>query len=128
MKRIEATIDPTELDEVWEALSEAGAEGMTVLDVRTFDRKSATRKVYFGAAYVEDFVLKLQITVVVLDDQVGTVLDALERYDRAVLVTQVVEAVRIRTDERGNDAVCSRPAFRPRESPIRQEDQATKSQ
>jgi nitrogen regulatory protein P-II 1 len=127
MKRIEATIDPTELDEVWETLSEAGVEGMTVLDVRTFDRTSTTRKVYFGAAYVEDFAMKLQVTVVVVDDQAPAVLEALEPFDRNVLVAQVVEAVRIRTDERGNDALCSQPAFRPRELPTRQEGHATKS-
>jgi nitrogen regulatory protein P-II 1 len=124
MKRIEATIDPTELDEVWETLSEAGVEGMTVLDVRTFDRRSATRKVYFGAACVEDSALKQQITVVVVDAQASAVLEALQPFDSAVLVTEVVEAVRIRTDERGNDAVSSRSAFRPRELSTRQEDHA----
>lgn len=114
MKRIEATIDPAELDEVREALAHAGALGMTVLDVRGFDRKRKSRRVYFGSAYAEDSALKLKITVVVVDDRAPAILEALARPGRPVLATQVVLAVRIRTDERGDDALAWRPSSRRR--------------
>jgi|HubBroStandDraft_2_1064218.scaffolds.fasta_scaffold99319_2 nitrogen regulatory protein P-II 1 len=105
MKRIEVTIDPAELDEVRETLAEAGALGMTVLEVRGFDRRRTSRRVYFGSAYAEDSALKLKITVVVVDDCAPAILEALERSGRPVSATQIVEAVRIRTDERGDDAL-----------------------
>ncbi len=87
---------------------------MTVLDVRGFDRKRASRRVYFGSAYAEDSTLKLKITVVVVDDRAPAILEALVKSGRPVVATQVVEAVRIRTDERGDDALVWQPPSRQR--------------
>ncbi len=112
MKRVEAVIRPAKLDEVKEALSEVGIQGMTVSEVKGFGRTGGRREVYRGSAYVVDFVPKIKIDVVVTDDMVGTVLDAIQKAaqtgkigDGKIFVSDVLEAVRIRTGERGGEAI-----------------------
>jgi len=112
MKRIEAIIRPSKLDEVKEALSEAGIKGMTVIEVKGFGRTGGRKEVYRGSAYVVDFVPKIKIEVVAPDNLVSTVLDVVEKAaktgkigDGKIFVTDILEAVRIRTGERGQEAV-----------------------
>lgn len=112
MKKVEAIIKPFKLDEVKEALGEAGVRGMTVTEVKGFGRTGGKREVYRGSAYVVDFVPKLKIEVVVAEELVPAVIDAVEGAaktgrigDGKVFVSPVEEAIRIRTGERGPDAV-----------------------
>jgi nitrogen regulatory protein PII len=107
MKCIEAIVDTMELDQARKALSKAGVEGMTVLALRDLDRKRSD--LHLGWADVAGLALK--IAVVAPDDRVPAILEALEEFDSTVLVTRVVEAVRIRTGERGDQALRSRPEF-----------------
>ena len=112
MKKIEAIIKPFKLDEVKEALAEVGIEGMTVSDVKGFGRTGGKREVYRGAEYVVDFVPKTKLEIVVRDEQVRMVVEAIERAARTgrigdgkVFVLPVEHALRIRTGETGPDAV-----------------------
>jgi nitrogen regulatory protein P-II 1 len=112
MKRIEAIIRPSKLDEVKEALSAIGIQGMTVLEVKGFGRTGGRKEVYRGSAYVVDFVPKVRIEIVAADGLVSSVLDAIEKGaktgkigDGKIFVTDVIEAVRIRTGERGEEAL-----------------------
>lgn len=112
MKKVEAIIKPFKLDEVKDALGEIGIQGMTVSEVKGFGRTGGKKEVYRGSAYVVDFVPKVKLEVVVGDGQVGAVIEAVEKAaktgrigDGKVFVTAVEEAVRIRTGERGEDAV-----------------------
>jgi nitrogen regulatory protein P-II 1 len=112
MKKVEAIIKPFKLDEVKDALSEVGIKGMTVTEVKGFGRTGGTREVYRGSAYVVDFVPKVKIEVVVPDALVVGVLEAIERSaktgrigDGKIFVYALEEAVRIRTGERGEDAI-----------------------
>ncbi len=112
MKKIEAIIKPFKLDEVKDVLAEVGVAGMTVTEVKGFGRTGGKKEVYRGSAYVVDFVPKVKIEVVVPDRIVGEVLDAIERVaktgrigDGKIFVTPVEEAVRIRTGDRGEDAI-----------------------
>jgi nitrogen regulatory protein P-II 1 len=112
MKRIEAIIKPFKLDEVKDALAEVGVQGMTVTEVKGFGRTGGKKEVYRGSSYVVDFVPKVKIEVVVTDDQVNAVLDAIERSaktgrigDGKIFVVPIEEVVRIRTGERGRDAI-----------------------
>ncbi len=112
MKRIEAVIRPSKLDEVKEALAAIGVQGMTVLEVKGFGRTGGRKEVYRGSAYVVDFVPKVRIEIVAADGLVASILDAVEKAaktgkigDGKIFVTDVVEAVRIRTGERGDGAV-----------------------
>ncbi len=112
MKRIEAVIRPSKLDEVKEALSAIGVQGMTVLEVKGFGRTGGRKEVYRGSAYVVDFVPKVRVEIVAGDALVGAILDAIEKAaktgkigDGKIFVTDVVEAVRIRTGERGEGAI-----------------------
>lgn len=112
MKKVEAVIKPFKLDEVKEALGETGVQGMTVTEVRGFGRTGGKREVYRGSAYVVDFVPKVKIEVVVADDLVVPVLEAIEKAaktgrigDGKIFVSPIEEAVRIRTGERGEDAI-----------------------
>lgn len=112
MKRIEAVIRPSKLDEVKEALSAIGVQGMTVLEVKGFGRTGGRKEVYRGSAYVVDFVPKVRVEIVAADGLVASILDVVEKAaktgkigDGKIFVTDVVEAVRIRTGERGDGAV-----------------------
>ncbi len=112
MKKVEAIIKPFKLDEVKDALSEVGVQGMTVTEVKGFGRTGGKKEVYRGSAYVVDFVPKVKIEVVVTDDLVQPVLDAIEKNaktgrigDGKIFVYEVHEAVRIRTGERGDAAI-----------------------
>ena len=112
MKKIEAIIKPFKLDEVKDALSEVGVQGMTVTEVKGFGRTGGKKEVYRGSAYVVDFVPKVKIEVVVPDALVAGVLEAVERAaktgrigDGKIFVTNIEEAVRIRTGERGEEAI-----------------------
>jgi nitrogen regulatory protein P-II 1 len=112
MKKVEAIIKPFKLDEVKDALSEIGVQGMTVTEVKGFGRTGGKREVYRGSAYVVDFVPKVKIEVVVPDDLVVQLLEVVEKAaktgrigDGKIFVTAVEEAVRIRTGERGEDAI-----------------------
>jgi len=112
MKKVEAIIKPFKLDEVKDALSEVGVQGMTVTEVKGFGRTGGKKEVYRGSAYVVDFVPKVKVEIVVEDDQVHDVLDAIEKAaktgrigDGKIFVSPIDEAVRIRTGERGKDAI-----------------------
>ena len=112
MKKIEAIIKPFKLDEVKDALSEVGVQGMTVTEVKGFGRTGGKKEVYRGSAYVVDFVPKVKIEIVVADALVPGVIEAIERAgktgrigDGKIFITNVEEAVRIRTGERGEDAI-----------------------
>jgi nitrogen regulatory protein P-II 1 len=112
MKKVEAIIKPFKLDEVKEALSEVGIQGMTVTEVKGFGRTGGKKEVYRGSAYVVDFVPKVKIEIVVADSQAQQVLDAIEKSaktgrigDGKIFVTPVEEAVRIRTGERAEEAI-----------------------
>ena len=112
MKKVEAIIKPFKLDEVKDALSEVGVQGMTVTEVKGFGRTGGKREVYRGSAYVVDFVPKVKIEVVVPDSLVGQVLEAIEKAgktgrigDGKIFVSGVEEAIRIRTGERGAEAI-----------------------
>jgi len=112
MKKVEAIIKPFKLDEVKDALGEVGIKGMTVTEVKGFGRTGGKREVYRGSAYVVDFVPKVRLEAAVPDSLVVSVLDAVEKAaktgrigDGKIFVTPVEEAVRIRTGERGVEAV-----------------------
>ncbi|APR84863.1 Nitrogen regulatory protein P-II [Minicystis rosea] len=112
MKKVEAIIKPFKLDEVKDALAEVGIQGMTVTEVKGFGRTGGKKEVYRGSAYVVDFVPKVKVDVVVPDNLVNDVIDAIEKSaktgrigDGKIFVVPVEEAVRIRTGERGEDAI-----------------------
>jgi nitrogen regulatory protein P-II 1 len=112
MKKIEAIIKPFKLDEVKTALSEIGITGMTVIEVRGFGRQKGHTEVYRGAEYVIDFLPKVKIEVVVEDALAGRAAEAIQHAaktdkigDGKIFVLPIEEAVRIRTGERGPDAV-----------------------
>jgi nitrogen regulatory protein P-II 1 len=112
MKKIEATIKPHKLEDVKDQLRAIGVAGMTVLEVRGFGRTGGRTEVYRGAIYAVDFISKLLIEVVVNDSIVADAVQVLTAAARTgkigdgkIFVTPVEEAVRIRTGERGEDAI-----------------------
>ena len=112
MKKVEAIIKPFKLDEVKEALSEVGIQGMTVTEVKGFGRTGGKKEVYRGSAYVVDFVPKVKVEIVVSESQVQSVVDAIEKSaktgrigDGKIFVTPVEAAVRIRTGDRDEEAI-----------------------
>ncbi|HEY4117675.1 MAG TPA: P-II family nitrogen regulator [Byssovorax sp.] len=112
MKKVEAIIRPFKLDEVKDALAEVGVQGMTVTEVKGFGRTGGKKEVYRGSAYVVDFMPKVKVDVVVPDAMVQSVIDAIEKTaktgkigDGKIFVIPVEEVVRIRTGERGEDAI-----------------------
>jgi nitrogen regulatory protein P-II 1 len=112
MKKIEAVIKPFKLDEVKEALQEIGLKGMTVTEVKGFGRQKGHTELYRGAEYVVDFLPKVKIEIVVEDGVVERAVEAIQaaaRTDRIgdgkIFVTTVEDAIRIRTGERGVDAL-----------------------
>jgi len=112
MKEIKAIIKPYKLDEVRDRLRESGVRGMTVYEVKGFGRTGGKTEVYRGSAYVVDFVPKARIEVVVRESMVADVVAAITAAaktdkigDGKIFVTTVDEAIRIRTGERGEDAL-----------------------
>jgi len=112
MKKIEAIIKPFKLDDVKEKLSEVGIKGMTVSEVRGFGRQKGHTEIYRGAEYVVDFLPKIKIEVVVADDQVSEVAEAIRQAaytgkigDGKIFVIPVEECLRIRTGEQGEMAL-----------------------
>ena len=112
MKKVEAIIKPFKLDEVKERLAEIGVHGMTVTEVKGFGRTGGKKEVYRGSAYVVDFVPKVKLEIVVTDAMVHQILEAImaaartgQIGDGKIFVTPIDEVVRIRTGERGEDAL-----------------------
>ena len=112
MKKIEAIIKPFKLDEVKEALHEVGIKGLTVSEVKGFGRQKGHTELYRGAEYVVDFLPKIKIEIVVPDDLVVKVVEAIEKSaktgrigDGKIFVSPVEEIVRIRTGETGSSAI-----------------------
>jgi len=112
MKKIEAIIKPFKLDEVKEALHEIGIQGLTVTEVKGFGRQKGHTELYRGAEYVVDFLPKIKLEIVVGDDMADKVVDAIASAantgrigDGKIFVLPLEEVIRIRTGERGSDAV-----------------------
>jgi nitrogen regulatory protein P-II 1 len=112
MKKVEAIIKPFKLDEVKEALQGIGLQGLTVSEVKGFGRQKGHTELYRGAEYVVDFLPKIKLEVVVTDELVDKVIEAITAAantgrigDGKIFVLPIEEAIRIRTDERGADAV-----------------------
>ena len=112
MKKIEAIIKPFKLDDVREALSEIGISGMTVTEVKGFGRQKGHTELYRGAEYVVDFLPKVKLELVVSDDLAVRCIEAITTAARTgkigdgkIFVLDVQEVIRIRTGERGPDAI-----------------------
>jgi len=112
MKKIEAIIKPFKLDEVKDALQEANLQGITVLEAKGFGRQKGHTELYRGAEYVVDFLPKVKLEIIVADDMLDTALEAIQSAahtgrigDGKVFVSDVAEAIRIRTGETGDEAI-----------------------
>ena len=112
MKKVEAIVKPFKLDEVKEGLNEIGIQGITVSEVKGFGRQKGHTELYRGAEYVVDFLPKIKLEIIVSDDMVSKVVDAIQTAaktgrigDGKIFITPVEEVVRIRTGETGNDAI-----------------------
>ena len=112
MKKIEAVIKPFKLEEVKDALAEIGIEGMTVTEVKGFGRQKGHTEIYRGSEYSVDFLPKIKLDIVVGDDNVEAATKAIisaaktgKIGDGKVFISQIEEAIRIRTDEKGNEAL-----------------------
>jgi nitrogen regulatory protein P-II 1 len=112
MKKVEAIIKPFKLEDVKEALSEIGIEGMTVTEVKGFGRQKGHTELYRGAEYVVDFLPKIKIETVVTDERLDAVIEAIQQAagtgkigDGKIFVTAVDQVIRIRTGEVGADAL-----------------------
>ena len=112
MKKIEAIIKPFKLDEVKQRLTSAGITGMTITEVKGFGRQKGHTELYRGAEYVVDFIPKIKMEIIVSDEMAAKVVDVIASAaktgrigDGKIFVTPVDEVVRIRTGERGDDAL-----------------------
>lgn len=112
MKKIEAIIKPFKLDEVKEALQDVGVQGLSVIEVKGFGRQKGHTELYRGAEYVVDFLPKVKVEIVLDDDQVDAAIAAIVEAaktekigDGKIFVTPVDQAIRIRTNETGSDAL-----------------------
>jgi len=112
MKKIEAIIKPFKLEEVKDALGEIGIEGMTVSEVKGFGRQKGHTEIYRGSEYTVDFLPKIKLELVLPDEQVDTAVNAIVASaktgkigDGKIFVSPVNEAIRIRTEEKGEKAV-----------------------
>jgi nitrogen regulatory protein P-II 1 len=112
MKKVEAIIKPFKLDEVKEALQEAGLQGITVTEAKGFGRQKGHTELYRGAEYVVDFLPKVKIELVTTDDNVERAVEAIKKAaatgrigDGKIFVSNIEEAIRIRTGETGSDAI-----------------------
>ena len=99
MKKIEAIIKPFKLEDVKEALSEVGVEGMTVVEVKGFGHQKGHTEIYRGSEYTVDFLPKVKLEVIVKSANTGKIGDG------KVFVSEIIESIRIRTGEKGNDAI-----------------------
>jgi nitrogen regulatory protein PII len=112
MKKIEAIIKPFKLEEVKQALHDVGIEGMTVSEAKGFGRQKGHTEIYRGSEYTVDFLPKIKIEIVVADSSVQAATEAIVKAARTgkigdgkVFIYPIEEAIRIRTEERGNNAV-----------------------
>ena len=112
MKKIEAVIKPFKMEDVKDALSEIGIEGMTVSEVKGFGRQKGHTEIYRGSEYTVDFLPKVKFEIVVADDHVQRAVDAIVQSARTgkigdgkVFIVPVEDAIRIRTEERGESAI-----------------------
>ena len=112
MKKIEAIIKPFKLDEVKEALQDAGIQGLSVIEVKGFGRQKGHTELYRGAEYIVDFLPKVKIEVVLDDDQVDEAIAAIidaattdKIGDGKIFVSSIEQAIRIRTRESGSEAL-----------------------
>ncbi len=112
MKKIEAIIKPFKLDEVKEALHEIGLQGITVIEAKGFGRQKGHTELYRGAEYVVDFLPKVKIELVIPDDMLERAVEAIQQAaytgrigDGKIFISSIEEAIRVRTGEKGNDAI-----------------------
>ena len=112
MKKVEAVIKPFKLDEVKDKLNEIGIKGITVSEVKGFGRQKGHTELYRGAEYVVDFLPKIKLEIVITDNQLDEVVNAIIKSaqtgrigDGKIFVTHLEDTIRIRTGERGEDAV-----------------------
>jgi len=112
MKKIEAIIKPFKLDDVKESLKEVGVQGLTVTEIKGFGRQKGHTELYRGAEYVVDFLPKIKLEIIVSDDMVTKVVDAImdsartgKIGDGKIFILPMEEVIRIRTGERGEDAL-----------------------
>jgi nitrogen regulatory protein PII len=112
MKKIEAIIKPFKLDEVKEALNEIGIQGMTISEVKGYGRQKGHKEIYRGAEYVVDFIPKVKIEIVVESENIKQIIEKIQQAahtgkigDGKVFVSPVEEAIRVRTGERGTEAI-----------------------
>ena len=112
MKKVEAIIKPFKLDEVKEALQDVGVQGLSVIEVKGFGRQKGHTELYRGAEYVVDFLPKVKIEVVLADDLLDAAIEAIVNAaktgkigDGKIFVSDVAQAIRIRTGEEGSEAL-----------------------
>jgi len=112
MKKIQAIIKPFKLDDVKEALNEIGIQGMTITEVKGYGRQKGHKEIYRGAEYVVDFVPKIKIDIIAGKDRADEIVDAIcaaantgKIGDGKIFVTPVDQVIRVRTGERGKDAL-----------------------
>jgi len=112
LKKVDAIIKPFKLDEVKEALNEIGIQGITVSEVKGFGRQKGHTELYRGAEYVVDFIPKVKLEIIVRDDIVAKVVETIEQAaktgrigDGKIFILPIDEAVRIRTGEKGTEAI-----------------------
>ena len=112
MKKLEAIIKPFKLDEVKEALHEVGIQGITITEAKGFGRQKGHTELYRGAEYVVDFLPKVKIEVIIEDDLVEKSVEAIKNAattgrigDGKIFISPIEDVIRIRTGERGSDAI-----------------------
>ncbi len=112
MKKVEAIIKPFKLDEVKDKLNEIGIKGITVSEVKGFGRQKGHTELYRGAEYVVDFLPKIKMEIVIIDSQLDEVVETIMKTaatgrigDGKIFVLDLVDTIRIRTGERGEEAI-----------------------
>ena len=112
MKKIEAIIKPFKLDDVKEALNEIGVQGMTISEVKGYGRQKGHKEIYRGAEYVVDFIPKVKLEIVISAEMADQVVETIQKAantgklgDGKIFVVPIDQAIRVRTGERGKDAI-----------------------
>ena len=112
MKKLEAIIKPFKLDEIKDALNELGLQGITVLEAKGFGRQKGHTELYRGAEYIVDFLPKVKIELIIEDQQLEAAIEAIQKAahtgrigDGKIFISSIEDAIRIRTGERGAEAV-----------------------